>query len=71
MRSNLGVVLRLAGFAIEAGCAIPLMTVRGKGRTFVGLPAETWLYAGLALGFVIWMAGMIATRIEARRPLDD
>lgn len=70
MRSGLGVILRLAGFGIEAACAIPLMRVRGKGLTFAGMPAEYWLYAGLAAGFLLWIAGVIVTRIEARRPLD-
>ncbi len=71
MRANLGVILRLSAFAIEAACAIPLMLMRGQGRTVGGIPVDNLLRAGLGLGFAVWIAGILATRNEARRVRDD
>ena len=71
MRGELGLILRLGGFLIEAVCAIALINVRGQGRTVAGFPAEFPLYLGLGLGFLAWTAGMIVTRVAIRRARDD
>jgi len=71
MRAELGLILRLGGFLIEALCAVALIGVRGKGRTIAGLPAESPLYVGLGLGFLVWAAGIVATRLAMRRARDD
>ena len=71
MRAETGLILRLAGFAIEAVCAVALIRVRGKGLTVAGLPAETPLILGLIAGFVVWAAGMVATRLAMRKARDD
>ena len=71
MSAETGLVLRLGGFMIEAICAIALMKVRGQGKTVAGLPAEYPLIAGLAVGFVAWAAGLIASRWHRRRARDE
>ena len=71
MRGEMGLILRLGGFLIEAACAITLIGVRGKGRTIAGLPIESPLYLGLGLGFLVWTGGMIATRLAMRRARED
>jgi len=71
MRGNLGVILRLSAFAIEATCAISVMLLKDRGQTVGGTPVINLLYVGFGVGFVVWIAGMIATRSEARRPRDD
>ena len=71
MRSGLGVILKLAAYGVEVACLIGLVKVGGQGRIFAGFPAENWFRGGLGVGLMIWVAGLIAIRNEARRPGDD
>lgn len=54
-----GLLLRFFGLLIEVVCLILLRRWGGQGRSFAGLPVESWLWAGLGLGFGMWMAWLI------------
>jgi hypothetical protein len=62
--------LRLLGPLIEVVCVILLLRVRDQGRQILGIPVEYPLYAGLALGFSLVIAGLTLARPDPRRPRD-
>ena len=67
MRPGLGLFLRLLGPLIEVGCILTLLRVRGQDLHVLGLPAETLAKAGIALGVVIVLAGIMLSRRQSRR----
>ncbi len=70
MNARTGMILRLVGPLIEVGCLIVLLQVRDRGRSVAGVPVEYPLYAGLALGFALVVAGLTLVRPAPRRPRD-
>jgi hypothetical protein len=70
MSARTGLTLRLLGPLIEVICLILLLQVRDQGRTYLGVPAEYPLYAGLAIGFAMVVVGLTFARPATRRPRD-
>jgi hypothetical protein len=70
MSPRTALTLRLLGPLIEVACLIVLVQVRDQGRTIAGVPVEHPLYAGLAVGFGLVVAGLIFARTDGRRPRD-
>ena len=70
MSARTGLILRLLGPLIEVICLILLLQVRDRGRTYLGVPAEYPLYAGLAIGFGMVVVGLTFARPATRRPRD-
>ena len=71
MTSQTAVTFRLLGPLIEVVCLILLLKVRDRGMSFVGIPLEYPLYAGLALGFGLVAAGLLYSSRPAPRPPRD
>jgi len=74
MKPQTGLILRLLGPMLELACAWGLSRVHGRGITVARLPAEWLLFAGLALGLAMVVAGLTLVRRTARsKPprLDD
>lgn len=65
MKPGLGSILRLVGPLIEVGCIVTLLQVNGLGYRALGLPIEYLLYAGIAVGFVLVLVGIIISRRPA------
>jgi len=66
MTQTIAPILRLAGLAIEIIClALWLAASSRPGAS--GSMTVRLLLAGVGLGFVLWLVGMILIRIEARR----
>ena len=70
-RRRVGLVLRLLGPLVECLCLIALMRYGNRGRIFLGLPIEPFLYAGLACGLALVIVGLLASRSAARRPREE
>jgi len=68
---RIGMVLRLLGPLIECLCLIVLMRSGNRGNTFLGLPIEPFLYAGLACGLVMVIVGLLLSRSAARHPREE
>lgn len=59
-------MLRLLGPLLELGCAWGLTRVHGRGLSVLGVPAETPLFAGLAAGLAMVVAGLTLVKRPAR-----
>jgi hypothetical protein len=62
MTARTGITLRLLGPLIEVACLILLLKVRDQGRQVLGVPVEYPLYAGMALGLALVVAGLAFVR---------
>ncbi len=69
MGPGLATILRLLGPLIELVCIAVLYQVRGREFRALGLPVEYWLYAGIAAGAVMVLAGLALSR-KTPRPVD-
>jgi hypothetical protein len=70
MTARTGLTLRLLGPLIEVVCVILLLRVRDQGKQLAGVPIEYPLYAGLAIGLGLVVAGLILSQNAPRRPRD-
>jgi hypothetical protein len=68
MRSESALLLRLIGPLIQVICLVLLFWPGSRGRTIAGVSAETLLYAGFALGFVVSLIGITLSRFQRQRP---
>lgn len=58
MRPQTGLALRMIGPLIEVVCLVLLFKFPGRRLPGAGFPLEYMLYGGLALGFVLVVAGL-------------
>lgn len=72
MSSQTSTILRMMGLIIEVACAAIMIKVRGEGRLFLGISAETVLMCGFGVGFVMWAMSrtMVKRRKPTQRPLE-
>ncbi|WP_435019687.1 hypothetical protein TA3x_001426 [Tundrisphaera sp. TA3] len=66
-RQRLGLIFRLLGPAIEGLSLVALVRYGRQGRTWLGRPLEHFLYAGLALGLVLVVVGLVLSQFPGRR----
>jgi hypothetical protein len=73
MRPETALVLRMVGPLIELACLYGLFAHRGRGERIAGVPVETLCYLGLAVGFLIVLAGLtLVRRVQpTKRPPRD
>ena len=62
MSQQNALILRLVGPLIEIGCVLALRRFGDRGLTVAGLPVEYPLYAGLAAGLALVVAGLTLGR---------
>jgi hypothetical protein len=67
MKRAAGPILRWVGLLIEMASILALVRCDYQGRTIGGLEAWRVLYAGVALGLVLWAAGLALILRAARR----
>jgi hypothetical protein len=69
MHPGFGTTLRLLGPLIQVLCIIGVLQVRGRGDRVLGQPLENLFYAGIGLGLVCVLVGLVLSR-RAPRPKD-
>lgn len=62
MRPKLGLALRIAGPALELICLVILKRPGADTARVAGLPLVQFLYAGLAIGLIMVVAGLALSR---------
>jgi hypothetical protein len=62
MRPETGLALRVIGPLIEVACLVLIFAFPGRRPVFAGMPLDTVLYAGLALGFAMVVVGLTMVR---------
>ncbi len=70
MRPVAGLILRRVGLLIELACLLAFVALRDDRRVVAGVDLRRMLIAGVALGFGIWIMGMLWIRLPARRSRD-
>jgi hypothetical protein len=65
-----GQILRLVGLAIEMVCLILWIVHRGDPRKVGGISLTNLLFAGVVLGFVLWLSGRVVIQFATagRKP---
>ena len=67
MKPQTGILLRLLGFLVEISCAAILMKTRGAESKVAGMPLETLLYVGFAIGLMMVIAGLTLVPKKSRK----
>ena len=67
MKPLTGLILRRVGLLIEIACLLAFVTLPDDGEVTAGVDLRRVLIAGVALGFVLWIAGMTWIWSSARR----
>ncbi len=68
MKPLTGPILRRVGLIIEIACLLAFVTLPDDREAFAGVDLRRVLIAGVALGFVLWIAGIAWIWTSARRP---
>jgi hypothetical protein len=67
MKRAAGPILRGVGLLIELACLLAWLNWDYEGRSIGGIAVQHLLLAGVALGFVLWLAGLTLLMSAARR----
>jgi len=66
MKPATGQILRVVGLAIEMVCLLAYVAFQYEG--VFGIDLRPALLAGVALGVVLWIAGLVIIRVTTRGP---
>jgi hypothetical protein len=67
MKPAAGPILRRGGLLIEMVCLLALVSLGDERRVIAGITVRHMLFAGLALGFVLWAVGLTLLLRAARQ----
>jgi len=70
MKPVTGLILRRVGLLIEFTCLVLFVTTRDRHQMVAGIEMSRVLIAGVAIGFVLWVVGLVRIRSSARLPTE-